>query len=105
VPAAGESAAASLSPAAAPFSPDPSARADEAAAHELGLQARVHELAQLGANRVCADCGALGTAWAAWNLGVFLCLRCAAVHRNLGAHISKVGLPGGSLVLWFNTCR
>ncbi|UYV63383.1 SMAP1 [Cordylochernes scorpioides] len=28
--------------------------------------------------------------WASWNLGIFLCIRCAGIHRNLGVHISKV---------------
>ncbi|KAL7622801.1 Protein gts1 [Parahypoxylon ruwenzoriense] len=28
--------------------------------------------------------------WASWNLGIFLCMRCAAIHRKLGTHISKV---------------
>ena len=31
-----------------------------------------------------------GTRWASWNLGVFLCIRCAGFHRRLGTHISKV---------------
>lgn len=64
-------------------------------------------------NKYCADCDAKGTPkripiqlficekiinsshlsgprWASWNLGVFLCIRCAGIHRNLGCHISKV---------------
>ncbi|KAG0441066.1 hypothetical protein HPB47_016060, partial [Ixodes persulcatus] len=32
----------------------------------------------------------LGPRWASWNLGMFLCIRCAGIHRNLGVHISRV---------------
>ena len=31
-----------------------------------------------------------GPRWASWNLGVFLCIRCAGIHRNLGVHLSRV---------------
>ncbi|KAI9749690.1 MAG: hypothetical protein M4579_006780 [Chaenotheca gracillima] len=28
--------------------------------------------------------------WASWSLGIFLCMRCASLHRKLGTHLSKV---------------
>jgi stromal membrane-associated protein len=41
-------------------------------------------------NRKCADCKAKDPRWASTNLGIFICMRCAGVHRSLGTHISKV---------------
>ncbi|KAJ6104629.1 hypothetical protein N7523_010949 [Penicillium sp. IBT 18751x] len=41
-------------------------------------------------NDRCADCDAPSPGWASWNMGIFLCMRCAAIHRKLGTHISKV---------------
>ncbi|KAF4511862.1 hypothetical protein G6O67_001068 [Ophiocordyceps sinensis] len=41
-------------------------------------------------NNKCADCHMPNPAWASWSLGVFLCMRCGAIHRKLGTHISKV---------------
>ncbi|KAI8426468.1 hypothetical protein MSG28_005291 [Choristoneura fumiferana] len=28
--------------------------------------------------------------WASYNLGIFICMRCASIHRGMGAHISQV---------------
>lgn len=41
-------------------------------------------------NRECFDCSTVHPRWASTNLGIFLCMRCAGVHRGLGTHISKV---------------
>lgn len=51
------------------------------------------------ANAHCAECGEGETAWASVNIGVFLCLRCADVHRALGTDISKVKGCAGTY-LW-----
>uniref|UniRef100_A0A4W6F764 ArfGAP with RhoGAP domain, ankyrin repeat and PH domain 1 n=1 Tax=Lates calcarifer TaxID=8187 RepID=A0A4W6F764_LATCA len=41
-------------------------------------------------NSLCADCGAPKPEWAAINLCVVVCKRCAGEHRGLGPSISKV---------------
>uniref|UniRef100_A0A0X3NKK9 Arf-GAP with coiled-coil, ANK repeat and PH domain-containing protein 2 n=1 Tax=Schistocephalus solidus TaxID=70667 RepID=A0A0X3NKK9_SCHSO len=41
-------------------------------------------------NRLCADCASDRVSWASTNLGLTLCTDCAACHRGLGVHISKV---------------
>ncbi|KXZ54568.1 hypothetical protein GPECTOR_4g633 [Gonium pectorale] len=57
-------------------------------------QEQLRQLTALEDNRVCADCGSTSAAarpsWASINLGVFICMRCAGVHRGLGVHVSKV---------------
>lgn len=50
----------------------------------------LQDLLGISGNTECADCGAKNPSWASWNLGVFLCMRCASIHRKLGTHISKV---------------
>ena len=57
------------------------------ARHEKTLQDLIHNVP---GNDRCADCSAKNPGWASWNLGIFLCMRCAALHRKLGTHISKV---------------
>jgi len=41
-------------------------------------------------NKQCADCRRKHPQWASLNIGVFLCIKCASGHRELGTHISLV---------------
>ncbi|EGG21127.1 pleckstrin domain-containing protein [Cavenderia fasciculata] len=50
----------------------------------------LNRLIAIDCNRVCADCGAPNAIWSSINIGVFICINCSGVHRNMGVHISKV---------------
>ncbi|KAG0739693.1 hypothetical protein G6F57_008433 [Rhizopus arrhizus] len=50
----------------------------------------LNELAKKPGNDLCADCGTKNPRWASYSLGVFLCIRCAGIHRKMGTHISKI---------------
>ncbi|KAK3577744.1 hypothetical protein CHS0354_005837 [Potamilus streckersoni] len=63
---------------------------DKQKAQQEKFQAVLSSLLKDDDNKYCVDCDAKGPRWASWNLGVFLCIRCAGIHRNLGVHISKV---------------
>ncbi|KAI6002035.1 hypothetical protein EDD15DRAFT_1573978 [Pisolithus albus] len=41
-------------------------------------------------NDVCADCKARAPRWASFNIGIFICVNCASIHRKIGTHITKV---------------
>ena len=76
---------------------------------------QLEQILKLPGNDNCADCGqkgiilytlfffffffltflsifvfSLGPRWASVNLGIFVCIRCSGIHRNMGTHISKV---------------
>jgi len=48
------------------------------------------QLLKLPENTYCAECGARHPRWASYNLGIFVCLQCSGIHRDLGVDISKV---------------
>ncbi|EAN97173.1 hypothetical protein, conserved [Trypanosoma cruzi] len=50
----------------------------------------LEKLLHLPENRECFECSAKQPRWASTNLGIFLCLRCAGIHRAMGTHVSKV---------------
>lgn len=54
------------------------------------LRKRLEALLKLPGNQVCADCKKRGPRWASANLGIFFCIECSGIHRNLGVHISFV---------------
>ncbi|XP_014847452.1 PREDICTED: arf-GAP with dual PH domain-containing protein 2-like isoform X1 [Poecilia mexicana] len=47
------------------------------------------DLVQQPGNNQCADCAAPEPDWASYTLGVFVCLNCSGMHRNLST-VSKV---------------
>jgi len=48
------------------------------------------KLLQRPGNNECADCAREPPEWCSYNLGLFLCTRCAACHRNMGSSVSKI---------------
>jgi hypothetical protein len=55
-----------------------------------GLKRRLDGLLKLPEHQICADCPTKQPRWASSKLGVFICIDCSGIHRNLGTHISFV---------------
>ena len=50
----------------------------------------IPEILSLPGNSNCCDCNAEKPKWASLNNGVFLCLKCAGIHRSLGSEITLI---------------
>ena len=50
----------------------------------------IQEILSLPGNSTCCDCGTEKPKWASLNNGIFLCLKCAGIHRGLGVDISTI---------------
>uniref|UniRef100_A0A1A8N0Y8 ArfGAP with dual PH domains 2 n=2 Tax=Nothobranchius pienaari TaxID=704102 RepID=A0A1A8N0Y8_9TELE len=50
------------------------------------------ELVKQPENSRCADCGAPEPDWACYKLGVFVCLNCSGIHRNLSSRVKSIRL-------------
>ena len=51
---------------------------------------KIQALASLPENQQCVDCGFTPVTWCGLNLGVWFCIHCSAVHRQLVTNISQV---------------
>jgi hypothetical protein len=73
------------------------ARANDKAAH-----AELNALRALRHNAECFDCTAKKPGWAVLPHGVYVCIDCAQVHRNIGRHVSQTKAINTGTYLWFD---
>ena len=50
----------------------------------------IPEILNKEGNSTCVDCGSEKPKWASMNNGVFLCLKCAGIHRGFGMSVSLI---------------
>ena len=50
----------------------------------------IDEIMKLEANSKCFDCGNSNPKWASLNNAIFVCLKCAGIHRSFGVNVSFI---------------
>lgn len=58
--------------------------------NKTNYKEEISELSNLPINSYCFDCNESNPEWASVTNGLFLCITCAGLHRNLGLGISKI---------------
>mmetsp|Transcript_28828 Transcript_28828/g.74028 ORF Transcript_28828/g.74028 Transcript_28828/m.74028 type:complete len:346 (-) Transcript_28828:940-1977(-) len=74
---------------------------DAARDADKASHAMLNKLRSLTCNSTCFDCTALKPGWAVLPHGIFVCIDCAQVHRNLGRHISQTKAINTGTYLWY----
>ncbi|CAF0728831.1 unnamed protein product [Brachionus calyciflorus] len=62
---------------------------DNEKAYELLVKNMLKQLLKIDGNKKCADCDSDDPDWLVTNLGIFVCIECCGIHREMGVQISK----------------
>jgi len=67
-----------------------SIRFEDSTYKEDALKDKMRLLLGIPGNCICVECNQKDPEWSSMTLGIFLCIGCSGIHRNLGVHISRV---------------